>query len=95
MTNSDSLEFNPYVPRIDNADGSYMTGAIICPKCGARGEIWDGITMLSVTDKHIEENPIICPVCSDKAEMPITIGFAGIVKGSRQHFFDMLIQNLD
>lgn len=95
MTNTDSLVSNPYIPRVENADGSYMTGAMTCPKCGSRGEIWDGITMLSVGDQHIEENPIICPACSDKAEMPITIGFAGMVKGTRQHFFDKLLENID
>jgi len=74
---------------------NFFTGYMFCPICGVKGELLEGILVMSVAEDWIEETPFICPKCRDEDDMFLTIGFAGIKKGKRKEFFDDLIRDLE
>ena len=68
--------------------------SLICPRCGGPGYVDTGITFIDVGEVYQQTKPIICPYCSDDGILPLKIGERIIDGGTREGFFERLIEDL-
>ena len=86
--------WTPYDNKRVFGDNFFM-GYCYCPICGRKGELFEGIEILSVTEEWTEEMPVICPKCKNELGLPLIIGFVGVKRGNRADFFNELIEAME
>jgi hypothetical protein len=67
---------------------------LICPRCGGIGYIETAVHLISVDEVYQQTQPIVCPYCSDDDRHPLKIGDRIVDGGTREGFFDRLIEDL-